>query len=67
MHVPALESTASVVIASEQLDGESGWRMLAPGELVHVRADLSVHSKIAVPQPPAHLVPLPASNPNIDT
>ncbi len=67
VHVPALESTASVVIASEQLDGESGWRMLAPGELVHVRPDLSVHSRIAVPQPPAHLVPLPAGNPNIDT
>ena len=67
VHVPALERTASVVIASEQLDGESGWRILAPGELVHVRPDLSVHSRIAVPQPPAHLVPLPAGNPNIDT
>ena len=67
VHVPGLDRTASVVIASEQLDGESGWRMLAPGELVHVRPDLSVHSQIAIPQPPAHLVPLPAGNPNIDT
>jgi predicted glutamine amidotransferase len=67
VHVPELDRTASVVIASERLDGESGWRMLAPGELVHVRADLSVHSQIAIPQPPAHLVPLPADNPNIDT
>ena len=67
VHVPELAHTASVVIASEELDGESGWRMLAPGELVHVRPDLSVHSQIAIPQPPAHLVPLPASNPNIDT
>ena len=67
VHVPALESTASVVIASEQLDGESGWRMLAPGELVHIRPDLSVDSLITIPQPPAHLVPLPAGNPNIDT
>ena len=67
VHVPDLDRTASVVIASEQLDGESGWRMLAPGELVHVRPDLSVHSQIAIPQPPAHLVPLPADNPNIDT
>ena len=56
-----------MVISSEQLDGESGWRMLAPGELVHVRPDLSVDSRIAIPQPPAHLVPLPAGNPNIDT
>ena len=67
VHVPALEAVASVVIASEQLDGESGWRMLAPGELVHVRPDLSVHSRIAIPQPPSHLVPLPAGSPNIDT
>ena len=67
VHAPALADTASVVIASEQLDGESGWRMLAPGELVHVRPDLSVHSQVAITQPPAHLVPLPADNPNIDT
>ena len=67
VHVPELDRAASVVIASEQLDGETGWRMIAPGELVHVRPDLSVHSRIAIPQPPAHLVPLPAGNPNIDT
>ncbi len=67
VHVPDLDRTASVVIASEELDGERGWRMLAPGELVHVRPDLSVHSRIAITEPPAHLVPLPADNPNIDT
>jgi predicted glutamine amidotransferase len=67
VHVPELDRTASVVIASERLDGETGWRMLAPGELVHVRPDLSVHARITVPQPPAHLVPLPAGSPNIDT
>jgi predicted glutamine amidotransferase len=67
VHAPDLADTASVVVASEELDGESGWRMFAPGELVHVRPDLSVHARIAIPQPPAHLVPLPADNPNIDT
>ena len=67
MHAPALADAASVVIASEELDGEAGWRMLEPGELVHVRRDLSVESRIAVPEAPAHLVPLPADNPNIDT
>jgi predicted glutamine amidotransferase len=67
MHVPALHETPSVVVASEQLDGESGWRMLAPGELVHVRPDLSVDGAVVIPQPPARLVPLPADNPNIDT
>ena len=67
VHAPDLADVASVVVASEALDGESGWRMLAPGELVHVRPDLSVESFVAVPEPPAHLVPLPADNPNIDT
>ncbi len=67
VHVPALDDTAMVVVASEQMDGESGWRMLAPGELVHVRPDLSVLSRIAISQPPARLVPLGSGNPNIDT
>jgi glutamine amidotransferase len=56
-----------VVVASEELDGEDGWRMLAPGELAHVRPDLTVESAVVIPEPPAHLVPLPAGNPNIDT
>jgi predicted glutamine amidotransferase len=67
VHVPALGDAASVVVASERLDGEDGWRMLAPGELVHVRADLSVDSEVVLRRPPARLVPLPAGNPNIDT
>jgi predicted glutamine amidotransferase len=67
MHVPELEDVASVVVASEELDGESGWRMLAPGELVHVGPDLRVHSQIVIGRPPARLEPLPAGNPNIDT
>jgi predicted glutamine amidotransferase len=67
VHAPDLAGVAAVVVASEALDGESGWRMLAPGELVHVRPDLSVESFVAVPGAPAHLVPLPADNPNIDT
>jgi predicted glutamine amidotransferase len=67
VHAPALADTPSVVVASEELDGENAWRMLAPGELVHVRPDLSVDSAVALPQPPARLVPLPPGNPNIDT
>jgi len=67
VHAPALQERPSVVVASEELDGEHGWRMLASGELVHVRPDLSVESAVVIPGPPAHLVPLPAGNPNIDT
>jgi predicted glutamine amidotransferase len=65
VHVPALRSTPTVVVASEELDGERGWRMLADGELIHVRADLTVESAVVIPEPPARLVPLPAHSPNI--
>jgi len=67
IHVPELHSAPSVVVASEELDGESGWRMLAPGELVHVGPDLSVRSEVVLPEPPARLVPIGPGNPNIDT
>ena len=42
VHAPALQELPSVVVASEELDGERGWRMLVSGELVHVRPDLTV-------------------------
>jgi predicted glutamine amidotransferase len=67
VHVPALAAVASVVVASEELDGEDGWRMLAPGELVHVGPRLAVESAVVIQEPPARLVPLGAENPNIDT
>ena len=66
VHAPDLHTVPSVVVASEELDGEQGWRMLADGELVHVRADLTVESAVVLPEAPAHLVPLPPGNPNID-
>jgi predicted glutamine amidotransferase len=67
IHAPALDAAPSVVVASEQLDGESGWRMLAPGELVHVRPDLSIQSAVVLTAPPARLVPVGSQNANIDT
>ena len=67
VHAPALQETPTVVVASEELDGEEGWRMLADGELVRVSPDLTVTSAVVIPEPPAHLVPLPQGSPNIDT
>jgi predicted glutamine amidotransferase len=57
----------SVVVASEELDGETGWRMLAPGELIHITPDLALHSSVVLPDPPARLIPITGQNPNIDT
>src|ERR1039457_1036884 len=66
VHAPALQEFPTVVVVSEELDGEQGWRMLAEGELIHVRPDLTVSAAVVIPDPPAHLVPL-GDGPNIDT
>jgi predicted glutamine amidotransferase len=34
----------SVIIASERMDDDPGWRLLGPGELLHVKSDLTVAS-----------------------
>ena len=49
-----LRDAPALVIASEPMDGEIGWRELDPGELVHVDADLNVDSSRPLPDPPAH-------------
>lgn len=50
-----LTSQPSVLFASEPMDGEP-WRLIAPGELVHVDADLRVDTQVAFPDPPHHLL-----------
>ena len=49
-----LAGSASVVLASEPMDGESGWRLLDPGELIHVGVDLAVTSSHQLPDVPRH-------------
>jgi predicted glutamine amidotransferase len=43
-----------VVLASERMDDDPGWRALEPGELLHVDANLDLASTIAFPDPPRH-------------
>jgi predicted glutamine amidotransferase len=43
----------SVIVASEPMDEDPGWRLLAPGELLRVTRTLALRSTIALPQPPA--------------
>jgi predicted glutamine amidotransferase len=47
-----LASRPAVVIASEPMDAEPGWRSLASGELLHVDADLRLTSTQAVDRAP---------------
>ncbi len=43
-----------VVLASEPMDDDGGWRALAPGELVRIDAELAVERALVLPDPPAH-------------
>lgn len=43
-----------LVVASEPMDDDPGWRALSAGELIHVSPTLQVRSEIALRSPPAH-------------
>ncbi|OBG65874.1 class II glutamine amidotransferase [Mycobacterium sp. E735] len=47
---------SSVVFATERMDDDPRWRLLEPGELVHVDATLRVDRRLILPSPPAHLL-----------
>ena len=48
----------TVVVATELLDQDPGWRALSSGELVHVTPALEVVRRTVVHEPPAHLLNL---------
>jgi glutamine amidotransferase len=50
----------ATVIASQPMDSNPDWRLLEPGELIHVDSDLNVSSQIVVREPPAKLMELNA-------
>ena len=47
-------SQPSVVFASEPMDDDPRWRLLEPGELVHVDSALQITSDVVLPDPPRH-------------
>ncbi len=54
----ALADTGAVIIATEKMDDDAGWRLLEPGELLRVDADLRVDSRQPFDPTPAHLLEL---------
>ncbi|KAA2255974.1 class II glutamine amidotransferase [Solihabitans fulvus] len=44
----------AVVVASERMDDDPGWRPLASGELLHVDGHLRVTRELVVDRPPVH-------------
>jgi predicted glutamine amidotransferase len=49
-----LAAAPAVVVASERMDEDAGWRSLTPGELLHVAPDLHLESRTVLDSPPAH-------------
>ena len=49
----ALADKPSVVLATERMDDDPGWRLLTSGELLHVAADLTVNCRRIIDHPPA--------------
>ncbi len=46
----------SVVLATEPMDDDPRWRLLLPGELVHVDGSLQIDRTMILPDPPRHLL-----------
>lgn len=52
-HAEQLHGRPAVVFATEPMDADPCWRLIAPGELVHVDAGLTITTELAFPDPPA--------------
>jgi glutamine amidotransferase len=63
VHSAHLANHRSVVVASEPMDDDPGWRALGSGELLHVDPDLNVTISTVLPDPPVHLLTLADLNP----
>lgn len=58
-----LTDQPAVVIASEQMDEDPGWRPLRSGELLHVDARLTVSSRMVLEHPPTRPLALASLRP----
>jgi len=62
-HSQDLAGKRSVVVATEPMDGDPGWRMLEPGELLHVDAGLNLKCSRPLPPEPARRLVLGGPQP----
>lgn len=54
VHAEQGASRPLVVLASERMDSDPGWRLMKPGELVHIDDSLHVHAHELLHEAPAH-------------
>lgn len=57
-HSTQLTDYPAVVVATERMDADPGWRALIPGELLHIDASLRVSSSVILNSPPRQLLSL---------
>jgi glutamine amidotransferase len=50
----AMVNRPAVVVATERMDEDAGWREIEPGELLHVDSSLKVTRRRVLSDPPAH-------------
>jgi predicted glutamine amidotransferase len=58
VHSEALAQRPAVIVASERMDDDPGWRLMDPGELLSVDASLRCQSVPVLEGPPRHLLTL---------
>ena len=59
-----LAEAPAVVVASERMDEDPHWRLLAPGELLHIAENQRLTSRIAFPAPPVRHLTLADLHPD---
>lgn len=57
---------SSVVFATEPMDDDERWRLLEPGQLVHVDSALRITRGMALPDPPAQLIRRSELSPDVE-
>jgi glutamine amidotransferase len=59
-----LASRPAVVVATERMDEDAGWKAMEPGELLHVDGSLKVTRRRVLSDPPAHPLTLADLDPH---
>lgn len=67
VHSEAMREHPSVIIATQPMDSDPGWRLMGAGELLRVGEDLMVHSSAPLPPQPAHPLTLKDLSPHAAT
>ncbi|MFF9315457.1 class II glutamine amidotransferase [Streptomyces sp. NPDC014748] len=58
VHSETLADRPAVVVASERMDDHPGWRLLEPGELLHVGPGPKAGGRVVLSEPPVHRLTL---------